>query len=52
MQDIFELLGIELIVHNIALGANNCVPYILCYEAMGGENMDFLGWEQVNIILC
>eukprot|EP01038_Epipyxis_sp_PR26KG_P007904 gene7904-10729_t len=46
MKDSFKLLGIDLIVHNIALGANNCAPYILCYETMGGINPDFVGWEQ------
>jgi hypothetical protein len=47
MKPLFDAAGIELIVHNIAQGANNCVPYILCYEAMGGLNPDFIGWEQV-----
>jgi hypothetical protein len=47
LHSIFQKLGIELQVHNIAEGANNCAPYILCYEAMGGLNPDFIGWEQV-----
>jgi hypothetical protein len=47
MKHLFEAAGIELVVHNIAQGANNCVPYILCYESMGGLNPDFIGWEQV-----
>jgi hypothetical protein len=51
MSDIFKALGIELLVHNIAQGANNCVPYIHCYEAMGGLNPDFIGWEQVSLFL-
>ena len=28
---------------NMELGANNCVPYTMCYEAMGGLDPDFLG---------
>eukprot|EP01033_Poteriospumella_lacustris_P007520 gene7520-5406_t len=46
MEDIFTKLGIQLIVNNIAQGANNCIPYSFCYETMGGENIDFLNWEQ------
>mmetsp|Transcript_1648 Transcript_1648/g.2635 ORF Transcript_1648/g.2635 Transcript_1648/m.2635 type:complete len:589 (+) Transcript_1648:1216-2982(+) len=46
MSPILSALGIELIVRNIALGANNCAPYILCYESMGGMDPDFVGWEQ------
>jgi hypothetical protein len=45
---ILKSLGVELEVRNIAQGANNCAPYILCYETMGGANPDFVGWEQVN----
>ncbi len=53
LKDIFSILGVELIVHNIAQGANNCIPYILCYESMGGMNPDFIGWEQVtSYFLC
>jgi hypothetical protein len=50
MADIFQSLGIELVVHNIAQGANNCVPYIHCYESMGGLDPDFIGWEQVTFL--
>ena len=55
MTDIFQNMGIELIVHDIALGANNCSPYVLCYESMGGTDPDFLNWEQVSgvcVALC
>ncbi len=51
MKDIFAALGIKLTVRNIALGANNCVPYIFCYESMGGLNPDFVNWEQVGILI-
>lgn len=46
MDGIFSALGIKLTVNNIAQGANNCAPYILCYESMGGLDPDFIGWEQ------
>eukprot|EP01033_Poteriospumella_lacustris_P007876 gene7876-5657_t len=42
----FEALGIKLLVHNIAQGANNCRPSDHCYNAMGGDNADFMSWEQ------
>lgn len=48
LKPIMKHLNIDLVVNNIALGANNCAPYILCYEAMGGLNPDFVGWEQVQ----
>ena len=50
MGPILKLLGIELVVHNIAQGANNCIPYNFCYESMGGMNPDFVAWEQVTTI--
>lgn len=46
MTPVFNALGIDLIVHNIAQGANDCLPSDLCYEAMGGSDADFYGWEQ------
>lgn len=46
MKPVFEALGVDLIVNNIAQGANDCIPSNLCYEAMGGENADFFSWEQ------
>jgi hypothetical protein len=46
MVDIFHSLGMKLLVHNIAQGANNCRPSDYCYEAMGGDNPDFIVWEQ------
>ena len=46
MKPIFDSLGIELVVRNIAHGANACRPSDLCYEAMGGNNPDWLSWEQ------
>lgn len=47
MKGIFDALGIDFQVHNIAQGANNCIPYTFCYESMGGFDPDFMGWEQV-----
>ena len=46
MAPIFDALKVDLKVHNIAQGANNCIPYNLCLEAMGGDDPDFLSWEQ------
>lgn len=43
---ILKSLGVKLTVHNIAQGANNCSPYQLCYESMGGLDPEFVGWEQ------
>lgn len=37
MKPVFEALGINLLVHNIAQGANNCRPSNLCYDSMGGQ---------------
>lgn len=51
MSEIFKGVGIELVVHDIALGANNCSPYVLCYESMGGADPDFINWEQVCVFL-
>ena len=45
MRSIFEALNIDLQVHNIAQGANDCWPYTLCYEN-GGFSPDFISWEQ------
>lgn len=50
MKPVFAALGIELVVHNIAQGANNCRPSNLCYEAMGGENADLIGKMIVTLI--
>ena len=46
MQGVFRELNIDFQVHNIAHGTNKCRPSDLCYEAMGGYNADWLGWEQ------
>jgi hypothetical protein len=47
LGSILAMLGVNLDVHNIAQGANNCVPYSFCYESMGGYDPDFVNWEQV-----
>jgi hypothetical protein len=46
ISPIFKALGVEMHTHNIAQGANNCSPYQLCYESMGGADPDVVGWEQ------
>lgn len=46
MKPIFDALGVDLVVRDIAQSANQCIPSELCYSSMGGENADFIGWEQ------
>jgi hypothetical protein len=46
MKPTFQSLGIDLIVHNIAQGANDCLPSDLCYETMGGYQSDFYSWYE------
>ena len=46
VRDVMESLGINLEIHNIAHGTNKCRPSDLCYEAMGGDDPDWIGWEQ------
>lgn len=46
MHTALAAAGIDLQVHNIAQGANNCLPSNMCYESMGGHDPDFVAWEQ------
>lgn len=46
LTPIFDMMGIDLKVRNIAQGANDCMPYTYCYESMGGRDPDWVGWEQ------
>lgn len=46
MKPVLSALGVDLVVRDIAQTANQCIPSELCYNAMGGENADFIGWEQ------
>lgn len=46
MEKALAAAGVDLQVHNIAQGANNCLPSNLCYESMGGHDPDFVAWEQ------
>ena len=46
MRPVFDALGIDFVVHNIAQGANDCVPFNMCLDAMAGEGGDFYLWEQ------
>jgi len=46
LTPIFDKLGIEFLARNIAQGANDCWPYTNCYESMGGDDPDWIGWEQ------
>ena len=49
MSPVLSAMGIKLEVHNIAQGANPCNPYSLCYEAMGGKDADWIGWENAEV---
>ena len=46
LKAVFDFLRIPLLVRNIAHGQNQCRPSNLCYNAMGGDDADWLGWEQ------
>lgn len=46
VASVFEALAVELVVRNIAQGSNNCLPYNLCLNSMGGDDVDWIGWEQ------
>jgi hypothetical protein len=46
LKPALKALGVDLEVHNVAQGANPCIPYSFCYESMGGADPDFLAWEQ------
>ena len=46
MKSAFDALNVPLVVHNIAHGQNPCRPSNLCYNGVGGENADWVGWEQ------
>ena len=46
LAPVLAAVGVELVVRNIAMGSNNCLPYDYCYNAQGGEGADFLSWEQ------
>jgi hypothetical protein len=52
MAPILAAMGINMTVRNIAQGANNCNPYDMCYESMGGRDADWIGWEQVLKLNC
>jgi hypothetical protein len=46
IKPLLAAVGVDLVVRNIAQGANNCRPYEYCYDSMGGEGADFIQWEQ------
>lgn len=46
IENITDALGIDLQTHNIAQTTNNCIPYDMCYESMGGKDPDLVNWEQ------
>ena len=44
MQPIYDALGVDLSVRNIAIGSVGCDPYNACYETFGGTDPDFITW--------
>jgi hypothetical protein len=46
MKPVFDAAGVNLVVRNIAMSANQCRPYEYCYNTQGAEYADWMGWEQ------
>ncbi len=44
MKGPLQALGIELIMHNIAMGSQGCFPSNLCYDGQSGDDADFYSW--------
>jgi hypothetical protein len=44
MRPVFEALGVELRVRNIAMGSTGCDPYNACYQPQSDEDPDFVSW--------
>ena len=45
LSRVFQHLGVELSVRNIAQGGNDCLPSNLCYD-IGSAKPDWISWEQ------
>ena len=46
LKPIFEKVSIDLSVSNVAMGNNPTVPYGYCTEAIAGDDVDIISWEQ------
>jgi hypothetical protein len=46
MKPVFSSLHIELIVRNVAMGNNPCLPYDICVSTFAGSDSDMVHWEQ------
>ena len=46
MRASFDALGVPLLIRNIAHANSPCRPSNLCYNSMGGDNADWMLWEQ------
>jgi hypothetical protein len=44
MRPVFDALGIDLRVRNIAMGATGCDPYNACYGPHADNDPDFVSW--------
>jgi hypothetical protein len=51
LRPVFDALGIELRVRNIAMGGNTCDPYDACYGPQADDNPDFVSWLVPLILL-
>lgn len=46
LHPMYTSLDVDLKIRNVANGNNPIVPYDLCVEALAGEDVDFVSWEQ------
>ncbi len=46
MKPIFQILGIDMISRNVAMGNNPCMPYDMCVATYTGTDADVVHWEQ------
>eukprot|EP01035_Chromulina_nebulosa_P022823 gene22823-29557_t len=46
MNDAFNSIGIKLVIRNVAMANNPCIPYDLCVKTFTGHDADIIHWEQ------
>lgn len=51
MRSAFQSSAINLEVRNVGIGANPCVPYMLCPLTFSGYDSDMIHWEQTYYCL-
>ena len=52
MSGALKAVNVDLVVRNIAMGSNQCIPSNLCYTSMGGDDFDFIGQSCMMYALC